>query len=117
MSVSTYPVLFESAMLSDSNATIYTVPSLTGTVLRGLRLKLTNVTAATRLVTIYASTSGTESTTNAVLYNVPVAPYDWIEVDVPRVGAGGVVEGFCDTASSVNVSAIGDSARLFVPGG
>lgn len=115
MASSTYPVFFESAFLGTSNATIYTVGGTATTILRGLWLKLTNVTAATRLVTIYASEDGNQDSSNAVLFEHPVPPNDWITVPISRISKDGVIEGFCDAANAVNVSQYEDTGRLFTP--
>lgn len=114
MASNTYPLFFESAYLASSNAGIYTVPdSPTTTILQQLTLKCTNVTAATRVVTIYASTSGAQGANNAIALNMSVPPYDYIEIPVPRIAAGGAIEGFCDAENSVTVQAIG--GKLHVP--
>lgn len=114
MSTNTYPIFFESSYLADSNAGIYNVPSMpTGTILQELTIKCTNVTAATRVVTIYASTSGSEGANNAIALNHSVPPYDYILIPVPRIAANGVIEGYCDVANSVTVQAIG--GKLHVP--
>ncbi len=113
MSTNTYPIFFESAFLGSSNAGIYTVTGNTNTILQELTLKFTNVTAATRQITIYAFSSGLASNTNAIAVNHSVPPNDYILLPIPRILKGGSIQGFCDAAASVNVQAIG--GRLHTP--
>ena len=116
MSTNTYPVFFVSAYLSDSNAGIWTMPASAAStaILQELTLKLTNVTAATRICTIYAFSSGSANINNAVIYSHSVPPYDYILVPIPRIsGSSAAIQGFCDVASSVTAQAIG--GKLHVP--
>ncbi len=114
MATNTFPVFFESAYLAAENSGIYSVPASPSTVvLQEMTIKCTNVTAATRTVTLYASASGTQGPDNAVALNMSVPPYDYILLPVHRLPASGVIEGFCDEANSVTIQAIG--GKLHTP--
>lgn len=116
MSTNTYPVFFASAYLADSNSGIWTMPASAAstTILQELTLKLTNVTAATRVCTVYAFSSGTANLNNAVISNHSVPPYDYILIPIPRIsGSSAVIQGFCDVANAVTAQAIG--GKLHVP--
>ena len=117
MSSNTYPVFFDPAFLSDSNAGIWTMPSTaaSSTILQELTLKLHNRTSATRLVTIYAfDGSATAGSSNEVCYELPVPPKDYVLVPVHRIaGANAAIQGYCDVANSVTVAPIG--GKLHVP--
>lgn len=115
MSTNTYPVFFQSLLLDSSSGEIYTVPASPTTItLQDLKVKLTNTTAATRLVTVYAVPSGSaESNANAVLRLMSVPPYDYIMAAVPRLGAGGQIRALSDVTGSVSISAIG--GKLHTP--
>lgn len=115
MSTNTFPLFFNSVLLGTSNASMYTVPaSPTTIILQDLQVKITNVTAATRQVTMYALPSGASaSDTYKIAPEMSVPPFDFIIVPVPRLSAGGSVQGFADAASSLTVQPIG--GKLHTP--
>ena len=84
-------------VLSTSTQTFLTVPSTSGLVARDLVVKITNSTAATRLVSVYGVPSGgTASTGNAVAYEMSVPPKDYVLIPVGRLGASGTVQAAAD---------------------
>ena len=115
MSTNAYPVLFSSTLLGATNGTVYTVQSSPTTItLQDLQLKLTNVTAATRTVTIYAvPPSGAPDPSNAVAIEMSIPPYDYMILPVERLAAGGSIQGLASAAASVNISPIG--GKLHTP--
>lgn len=115
MSTNAYPVFFNSTALDSANGLIYTVPSSPTTIiLQELQIKVVNTSEATHTVTIYAVPSGgAASTSNAAAINMSVPPYDYVLIPVPRMAAGGTVEGFADTASVLSVQPIG--GKLHTP--
>lgn len=115
MSTNTYPVLFSSTLLGATISTLYTVPATptTGT-LQDLQLKLTNTSAATRTVTLYAVPSGRSvDVSTAIVVDMAVAPKDYILLPVERLGAGGTIQGLADVAADVSVQPIG--GKLHTP--
>lgn len=115
MSSNTFPVLFNSQMIGATASTVYDVPTTpAGITLQNLQLKLTNVTNATRTVTVYAVPSaGSPSPTNAVALDMAVPPNDYILIPVERLGNGGTIQALADTASAVNIQPIG--GKLHTP--
>jgi len=116
VSSNTTPVFFAPVFLAAANAGIWTMPSSAAStaILQEMTLKFHNRTAATRVVTAYAFSSGTASTSNEVCFELTVPPKDYILVPVHRVeGATAAIQGFCDIANSVTVAPIG--GKLHVP--
>lgn len=109
MSTNTYPVLFNSTMLGAALSTIYTLAASPSTsILQDLQVKLTNVSAATRTVTLYAVPSGgSVAPATAVAFELSIPPYDYIILPVERLGAGGTLQGFASAADSINIQPIG----------
>lgn len=115
MSTNTFPVLFNSQLLGNTVSTIYDVPSSpSGITLQDMQLKLTNVTDATRTVTVHAvPAAGSPNDTNAIAKEMSVPPRDYIMLPVERLGADGTIQGLADMAGSVNIQAIG--GKLHTP--
>ena len=116
MSTNTYPLFFASTYLTASNASLWTMPltAATTSILQELSLMIANKTVATRLVTIYAFSSGSAGLQNAVVASYPVPPNDYILLPIPRIsGSGATIQGFSDATNAVTVVPIG--GKLHVP--
>lgn len=69
----TYKILGQSNPTTTANANLYTVPSGTAAVISSL--VVTNVTDTEALVNVFVRENGASATTsNSILYEVPVAP-------------------------------------------
>lgn len=115
MSTNTYPLFFNSQYLPSANGVIYTAPvSPTTIVVQELQLKISNTTAATHAVTLYAVPSGESAAVDkAIAVEMSVPPYDYILLPVPRIAAGATIEGFTDTAEVLTVQPVG--GKLHTP--
>lgn len=116
MSTNSYPVFFSPLFLTDSNASLWTMPasSATTTILQEMTIKFHNRTNATRLVTAYAFSTGTASTSNEIIFQHPVPAFDYILVPVHRIqGTSAAIQGFCDVTNAVTAAPIG--GKLHVP--
>lgn len=100
--------LFAPTLLTGSAATIYTVPSSPSTtVLKGGRVRLTNVDTAARAVTMYAiQSAGSASDTNTTLKAETIGPNTHLDVDVPMLAASGFIQAFCDSANKVSIQCV-----------
>ncbi len=108
-----YQKLFPPTLLTTSDATIYTVPSVpASTLLRNARVRLTNFTTVATTGRVHAVPSaGSISTTNAFFYEITVPANDYVDVDVPIMAAGDTIQARAGTTSAVNIQAI--SGGLF----
>ncbi len=87
------------AALTDSAATVYTVPALTSAVMRNIHV--TNETGTTRTFTM---SIGTDGAGKRVFYAVPVLPgdpFDW-SGNIPMVAAE-VVQAYASAASALTL--------------
>ncbi len=67
-------------------------------------VRVTNVTEATRTVTLYAvPSSGSASDTNAIVKNFAVPSNDYVLVSVPYLEDGDTLQGKADQASALNI--------------
>jgi hypothetical protein len=85
--------------LAAAAGTVYTVPALTGTVLRGLRVVNETGSAATFTLSI-----GTDGAGKRVWYSQQVAPgdgYDWTG-NIPMVAAE-IVQAYASAATTLTV--------------
>lgn len=92
-------------------ATLFTVPvSPVSTLLRGGRVRLANTTAAPVSVTLYAvPPAGAAAAANAFVSGKTIAANDYLDVDVPLMGAGAFVQGLAGVATSITVHMISGS--------
>ena len=100
--------LFEPVLITDTAATIYTVPTSPATLVlfRG-RVRFTNTDTATRSVTVYAvPKGGTAATTNIVANGESIAPNDHLDLDIPVLAAGGFIQALTDSSGKVSASAL-----------
>ena len=109
MSTNTYPVLFSSTLLGAIVNTLYTVQATPDSItLQDLQLKITNTSAATRTVSIYAvPKGGSVGAATAVALNMSIAPRDYIILPIERLAAESTIQGLADVANDVNVQPIG----------
>lgn len=108
-----YQKFFPPTLLTTSDATIYTVPSVPATtLLRNARVRLTNFTASATTARVHAvPNGGSIGTTNTFFYDVTIPADDYVDVDVPIMAAGDTIQARAGTASAVNIQAI--SGGLF----
>jgi hypothetical protein len=100
--------------VSTTAASLYTVPDTAGILLRDATIKITNYTAATRLVNVYGVPSGgVASQANADAYQASVPPYDSILVAIRRLGQSGKIQVSADNAAALNAALI--SGNLYTP--
>lgn len=100
--------------LATTGQTFYTVPPTSGGMLRDCRLKADNYTSAIRLVTIYGVYSGeAAATSNAEAYQIPVPPFNYVEIPIKVLPASASIQALCDADTSVTLSLL--SGRHFVP--
>jgi hypothetical protein len=92
-------------------ATLLTIPTAPATtLLRGGRIRLTNTTNVAATVTLYAvPLAGTAGAGNAFVSVKAIAANDYIDVDVPIMGAGDFIQGLAGTASSITAHMISGS--------
>lgn len=94
--------------------TLYTVPATSGILLRDATIKVTNYTAATRLVNVYGVPSGSvASELYADAYQASVPPFDSILVAIRRLGQSGKIQVSADYVASLNAALI--SGNLYTP--
>lgn len=106
-----YSNFFVPTVLTTSAATLYTVPSTTAaTLLRGGRMRLTNTTALTATVSLYAvPAAGTAGAGNAFANNKNVPANDFIDVDVPIMPVGAFIQALSGTATAITAHMISGS--------
>lgn len=94
--------------------TLYTVPSTSGMILRDAVIKITNYTAATRLVNVYGVPSGsTASETYADAYKASVPPFDSVLIAMKRLGQGATIQVSADATAALNATLV--TGNLYTP--
>jgi hypothetical protein len=101
--------LFAPALLGTSASVIYTMPATpTTSVIKNLRVRLTNTDTVARAVTLYAvPDAGSPSATNNFLPNISLAAGSFLDVDVPTLDVSDTLQGLASAASVVNIQEIG----------
>jgi hypothetical protein len=104
-----YFKLFVPTLLTGSAATIYTMPATpVTTVMKNLRVRLTNTDTSARAVTLYAvPAAGSASATNMFLPAVSIPAGGYLDVDVPTLKFSDFLQGFASTTSVVNIQELG----------
>ena len=104
----TYSAFFVPTVLGVAASTLATVPvSPVGTLLRGGRVRLTNTTGAAVTATLYAvPAAGTAGAANAFLSAKSINANDFLDVDVPIMPAGAMLEGLASAAASITAHMI-----------
>lgn len=102
------PVVFTGfpIMLTGSAATLYTVPANPSQILlSGGRMRFANQDTATRAITAYAIPSGGAATITTCFANaVSISANQYLDIDLPALGAGGFYQAFADTTNKVAAS-------------
>lgn len=103
----TYKVLGQTNPTTTDNANLYTVPSGTAAVISSL--VVTNVTDTEALVNVFVRQGGASATTsNSILYEVPVAPYTVAAFTLGiTMAAGDIITVRSATANAVAFHAFG----------
>lgn len=106
-----YQKFFPPTVLTTTAATLMTVANTpASTLLRGARIRLTNTTATAAAVTLYAvPNAGTAGAGNAFLMAKTIAANDYLDVDVPIMAAGDILQGLAGTASAITAHMISGS--------
>jgi hypothetical protein len=105
-----YSNFFAPTVLGVTAGTLYTVPALSTTLLRGGRIRLTNTSANAVSVTLYAvPLAGTAAAGNAFASAKVVAANDYLDVDIPIMPAGSFLQALASAATSITASMISGS--------
>ncbi len=101
--------LFLPQQLATAAAVIFTMPaSPTTSILKNGRVRLTNTSAGPVSVTLYADVVGDASgADNCFLNAKSIAQNDFLDVDIPTMGAGDTLRGFASAATSITIHEIG----------
>lgn len=107
-----YAKFFQPTVLSGSNAVLFTIgaPQPASTLLRGGRVRLTNVTASPATATLNAVPSGGSLLTgNEFLSAQSITANNYLDVDLPIMAFGDSLQGLSGTASAINITVIAGS--------
>lgn len=106
-----YSQFFAPQQLGIAVGTLFIVPAApTTTLLRGGRIRLTNTTGVAATATLYAiPAAGAALPANAFLSAKSIPANDFLDVDVPLMGAGGFVQGLSGTAASITAQPMAGS--------
>lgn len=102
----TYKKMFQPVQLGVALATIFTNDTTpTNVLLRGARIRVTNVTGAAVSVQLNAvPNGGTASATNQITSaNFTVPANGWQDIDLPVLAGGDFVQGLAGVANAVTV--------------
>jgi hypothetical protein len=98
-----YSSFFTPTVLGTAAGTLFTVPaSPASTLLRGGRIRLTNTLHA-------VPPAGAAADGNAFVKGKSIAANDFLDVDVPLMGAGAFVQGLAGSATSITAHMISGS--------
>ncbi len=102
----TYQRFFTPQQIPAADTVIYTVPTVPAqTVMKSLRVRLANTSAAAATVTLNAVPSGgASSAVNTCLPAVTVNAGDYLDVDVPDMAAGDALHASSGTANAITIS-------------
>lgn len=100
----TYGLFIAPNLLKNTDTTLYTVPSTpVSTVMKALRLHLSNTTTSPVSVTLYTvPPSGAVGASTTVFPTVSIAGSDFFDFDVPDMGAGYTLQGHASTTDVVS---------------
>lgn len=107
----TYKKFFSPTVLGTAAGTLMTVDTApTTTLLRGGRIRLTNTTTVAATATLYAvPLAGAAGVGNAFVLGKTVGANDYLDVDVPIMGAGDFIQGLAGTATSITAHMLSGS--------
>lgn len=102
----TYGRFFAPQQIPAADTTIYTVPSTpTQTVMKSMRVRLTNTTGSAAAITLYAVPSGgAVGASNTCLPAVSIAANDYLDVDVPDMSASDSLHALGGTANAITIT-------------
>ncbi len=88
--------------------TLYTVPaSPTNTILRNARVRFANTTAGAVTIEAWAVPSGGSATAStSCLPTLSIAAYDYVDIDIPVIGAGGTIRAQAGAATSITATCL-----------
>jgi hypothetical protein len=106
-----YSKFMSPTVLGTSVSTLFSVPAQpAATLLRGARMRLVNTSVATVSVTLHAvPLASSASDGNAFCKNKTIAAGNYLDIDMPIIGAGGTVQALSDTASAVTAHMLNGS--------
>lgn len=104
-----YKKLFPPTLLTATVAVIFTMPDKPATtVVKNLRVRLTNTSALAVAVTLHHVPDGdSPSVTNMFLPATSIAPTGVLEVDVPTMDILDTLQGFAGTTGVINIQEVG----------
>lgn len=96
----TFTKLFEPTQLGTTITTIFTAQAdPTTTVIKNMRIRLTNTSSSVLQATLYCVPSGSSaSTANQFLCQSGVAVNGYVDIDVPSMAAGDSLQGLASGA-------------------
>lgn len=97
--------MFDPFLLESVAATLYTVPSGSGSIVLGrARIRFTNITSLQAFVTAYGVPSGSGAgPQNAFSMNLGIVANSYVDVDVPQLSAGGYIVAAAGTSGAIVV--------------
>ena len=103
-----YSGFMNGTVLGTSAAAMFTVPaSPLSTLLRGGRMRFTNTSGSAATVTAYnIPAAGSVSAANAFLNAKSIAANDYLDIDLPLMGAGATLQAFAGTAAAISAHMI-----------
>jgi hypothetical protein len=102
----TYQRFITPQLLSSTDVVLFTVPiTPVQTVMKSLRLRLANTSAAAATASLnVVPAGGAVAASNNCLPAVSIAPNDYIDVDVPDMAAGDALHAIAGTANVISVT-------------
>lgn len=101
--------LFTPIQLPTSVGVLYITPaSPATTVIKNLRVRLTNTHTNAVAVTLYADAAAAPSANaNCCLFSYSIAANNYVDIDIPTLRAGDTLRGFAGTATAVTMHEVG----------
>jgi hypothetical protein len=100
--------LFPPSQLTAVSGVLFDLTTPASAVLKNLRVRLTNATAAAVPVTLYVAPSATASgPANCCLNAVSIGANGYLDVDIPTMKAGDTFRGLAGTAAAITVHELG----------
>jgi hypothetical protein len=107
----TFPQLFALQQVGNAATTLFTVPGLSGapsTVIRNGVIRFSNTTGAAVTIKAWAvPAAGANADANVFLPTKSINANDFIDVDVPQVGAGAFIQAIAGAATSITAAPMG----------
>lgn len=101
--------IFTPVQLPTAVGVLVTMPTTPNTlVMKNGRVRLTNTSASSVTVTLYADAAATASSAaNCCLNNLSIAGNSYQDVDIPTMKAGDTLRGFASAATSITMHEVG----------